>query len=101
MPDGMDREATRAAKERSARQISSIRRSSKDPDGGSITSHRSAHRPLWAISAESRAVTRLLWFPDPERSPFRPMVDVDDSNFYTTIGSRESDVWVMQLVEKK
>ena len=43
--------------------------------------------------------TALVRFTDSSRQFYRPALASDGRNFYFTIGSRESDVWVMELSE--
>ncbi|MGK2933711.1 MAG: LpqB family beta-propeller domain-containing protein [Gemmatimonadaceae bacterium] len=54
----------------------------------------------WSVSADGGVPTRIFTFPDPARQPFRSQLDVDEKNAYFTIGSRESDIWVMELTQK-
>jgi len=42
----------------------------------------------------------LLHFTDPLRQLYRGFIAVDSRRIYFTIGSRESDVWVMELTRK-
>ena len=56
---------------------------------------------LWVVPAQGGEPRRLVQFLDPARQLFRSVLDADDQNFYVTIGSRESDVWVMELSKNK
>jgi Tol biopolymer transport system component len=43
---------------------------------------------------------QLYHFADPLRQLYRPIISVDSKRLFATIGTRESDVWVMELKEK-
>ena len=55
---------------------------------------------LWSVPAAGGTPTKLVTFADPSRQPFRFLFAADTQNFYVTIGSRESDIWVMELSKK-
>jgi hypothetical protein len=43
---------------------------------------------------------QLYHFADPLRQLYRPIISVDSKRLFATIGTRESDVWVMELNRK-
>jgi len=55
---------------------------------------------IWSVPAAGGAPTALVRFTDPSRQFYRPALVSDGRNFYFTIGSRESDIWVMELSKK-
>jgi serine/threonine protein kinase len=50
-----------------------------------------------SISVKGGPVKTLVTFSDPIRQPFRFEFSNDGKDFYFTTGSRESDIWVMEL----
>ncbi len=52
---------------------------------------------IWQIPVNGDAERRILRFTDPMRQLYRSSFDVFGSNFYFTIGDRQSDVWTMEL----
>jgi TolB protein len=55
---------------------------------------------LWGVPAADGPPRQLLHFTDPLRQLYRGFIAVDSRRIYFTIGSRESDVWVMELTRK-
>lgn len=56
---------------------------------------------IWSVPASGGAGRRVVHFSDPARQLFRPRAMANDGkNFYLVIGSRESDIWVMDLSKK-
>ncbi|HEX6251193.1 MAG TPA: protein kinase [Gemmatimonadaceae bacterium] len=55
---------------------------------------------IWRVAAAGGTPTTLIRFTDPSRQFYRPALASDGRNFYFTIGSRESDIWVMELSKK-
>jgi len=52
---------------------------------------------IWQVSINGDPERRLVHLSDPSRQFYRMSLDVDDRNFYFTIGDRQSDVWTMEL----
>lgn len=52
---------------------------------------------IYSLPAAGGAFRRILNFADRSKQPYRPEFSSDGRNFYFTIGSRESDIWVMEL----
>jgi eukaryotic-like serine/threonine-protein kinase len=55
---------------------------------------------IWSVPAAGGAPRQLLQFTDPLRQLYRGFIAVDSRHVYFSIGSRESDVWVMELMQK-
>jgi Tol biopolymer transport system component len=55
---------------------------------------------IWGVPAAGGARRQLLHFTDPARQLYRGFIAVDSRHVYLSIGSRESDVWVMELMRK-
>jgi len=55
---------------------------------------------IWGVPAADGARRQLLHFTDPARQLYRGFIAVDSRHVYLSIGSRESDVWVMELMRK-
>jgi Tol biopolymer transport system component len=55
---------------------------------------------IWSVPHAGGTPTPLVRFTDPARQFYRPALGSDGRNFYFTIGSRESDIWVMELSKK-
>ena len=52
---------------------------------------------IWQLPVNGDPERRLLHFKDPSRQFYRNSLDVDDKNFYFTLGDRQSDIWTMEL----
>ncbi|MDQ6717179.1 MAG: protein kinase [Gemmatimonadota bacterium] len=52
---------------------------------------------IGVVDFASGATKQLYHFADPLRQPYRGVIWVDSKNLFYTIGTRESDVWVMEL----
>jgi hypothetical protein len=52
---------------------------------------------IWQIPINGDPERRLVHLSDPSRQFYRTTLDVDDKNFYFTIGDRQSDIWTMEL----
>ena len=61
---------------------------------------RSRSAAIWSVPVNGGVARRLVRFTDPTRPLFRPRFANDGKNFYFVIGSRESDIWVMDLAKK-
>jgi serine/threonine-protein kinase len=55
---------------------------------------------IWQLPINGDPERRLLHFTDPTRQFYRTSLDVDSSNFYFTLGDRQSDIWTMELKKK-
>jgi len=55
---------------------------------------------IWSIPARGGRPTMLVDFDDPTRTHTRYGFTTDGRRFYLTLGSHESDVWVMELEER-
>ena len=55
---------------------------------------------IWSVPVSGGVARRLVHFADPTRQLYRPRFANDGKNFYFVIGSRESDIWVMDLAKK-
>ncbi|CAN5231456.1 hypothetical protein BH23GEM2_BH23GEM2_14310 [soil metagenome] len=55
---------------------------------------------IWAVPLAGGVPRRVFHVTDPSRQFYRPALVADGSNLYFVIGSRESDVWVMELSKK-
>ncbi len=69
------------------------------PDGKTVyyLSRRPAAWGIRAVPAAGGATRGLVDFTDPARQPSRYGFSTDGRRFYLTLGSTESDVWVMRL----
>jgi hypothetical protein len=52
---------------------------------------------IWQRAINGDPERRLVRLSDPSRQFYRMSLDVDDKNFYFTIGDRQSDIWTMEL----
>ncbi|HEX3234114.1 MAG TPA: BTAD domain-containing putative transcriptional regulator [Gemmatimonadales bacterium] len=52
---------------------------------------------LWAISPSGSAPRLLVRFDDPSRPSSRPEFATDGRRFFFTLGTRQSDIWAMEL----
>ena len=55
---------------------------------------------IWSVPHTGGTPRPLVRFTDPARQFYRAALASDGRNFYFTIGSRESDIWVMELSKK-
>lgn len=55
---------------------------------------------IWSVPADGGTPTALVRFTDPARQFYLTDLASDGRNFYFIIGSRESDIWVMELSKK-
>jgi hypothetical protein len=53
-----------------------------------------------AIDVATGAFRNIYRFTDPLRQPYRPTMSASSKEIFFTIGTRESDVWVMELNRK-
>jgi len=56
---------------------------------------------IWKVASSGGEPTRLLRFDDPARKLYNPAFSIDGSRFYFTLGSKESDIWIMELARDK
>jgi TolB protein len=52
---------------------------------------------LWSVPLSGGAPRLLVRFDDPLRPSFRPEFATDGERFFFTVGTQESDIWVMEL----
>jgi len=52
---------------------------------------------IWQLPVNGDPEKRLVHFTDPARQFYRPILDVDSSNFFVVLGDRQSDIWTMEL----
>ena len=52
---------------------------------------------LWSVPAAGGSPRLLVRFDDPARPSSRPEFATDGKRFFFTLGTRQSDVWAMQL----
>jgi dipeptidyl aminopeptidase/acylaminoacyl peptidase len=52
---------------------------------------------IWQLAINGDPERRLVHLSDASRQFYRMSLDVDDKNFYFTIGDRQSDIWTMEL----
>jgi hypothetical protein len=50
---------------------------------------------IWQLAINGDPERRLVHLSDASRQFYRMSLDVDDKNFYFTIGDRQSDIWTM------
>lgn len=55
---------------------------------------------IWVGAVSGGSATQILHLTDPLRQFYRPLMALDGKRIYFTIGTRESDVWVMELNRK-
>ncbi|MDP9201439.1 MAG: protein kinase [Gemmatimonadota bacterium] len=55
---------------------------------------------LWKVPSAGGEPVRLLSFTDSGKDLYRPGLSLDGANFYFSLGSRESDLWIMELARK-
>ena len=58
---------------------------------------RDGSSSIWQMPVNGDPERRLIWFRDPQRQLFRTTISMSATDFYVTIGERESDVWTMEL----
>ncbi len=63
----------------------------REPDGTSS---------IWQAPYNGDPERRLIWLKDPQRQLFRTSISMTSTDFYLTIGERQSDVWTMELKKK-
>jgi serine/threonine-protein kinase len=52
---------------------------------------------VWQLPINGDPERRLIHFTDPMRQFYRPVLDIDSTNFYLVFGERQSDIWTMEL----
>ena len=52
---------------------------------------------IWQLPINGDPERRLIHLTDPSRQFYRTSLDVDNGNFYFTLGDRQSDIWSMEL----
>ncbi|HYN79954.1 MAG TPA: protein kinase [Gemmatimonadaceae bacterium] len=52
---------------------------------------------IWQAPVNGDEEKRVLHLTDPSRQFYRTSLDADSTNFYFTIGDRQSDIWTMEL----
>jgi hypothetical protein len=52
---------------------------------------------VWQLPINGDPERRLIHYTDPMRQFYRPVLDVDSTNFYLVFGERQSDIWTMEL----
>jgi Tol biopolymer transport system component/DNA-binding SARP family transcriptional activator len=70
------------------------------PDGRTIyykAFDGAARSSLWSVPAAGGTPTLLVRFDDPSRPSSRPEFATDGKRFFFTIGTRQSDIWAMEL----
>jgi hypothetical protein len=65
-----------------------------------LMNERDGTGSIWQIPVNGDPERRLVHFSDPLRRLYRLSLDVDDSNFYFTLGDRQSDIWTLELKHK-
>ena len=78
-------------------------RSAWSPNGTTLyyLSHRLAGWAIRAVPLTGGSSRALVNFDDPTRQPTRYGFTTDGRMFYFTLGSNESDVWVMKLTRRR
>jgi serine/threonine protein kinase len=74
------------------------------PDGRTIyfsARPRRGDYEMWKVASSGGEPAQLLRFDDPSRKLYRPEFAIDSSRFYFTMGSSESDIWIMELARDK
>jgi Tol biopolymer transport system component len=74
------------------------------PDGGTIyfkAFDPAGHSSLWSVSAAGGPPKLLVRFDDPTRPSSRPEFTTDGKRLFFTVGSRQSDIWAMELRKRR
>jgi Tol biopolymer transport system component/DNA-binding SARP family transcriptional activator len=74
------------------------------PDGRTIyykAFDPAGHSTLWSVPAAGGTPKLLVRFDDPSRPSSRPEFATDGKRFFFTIGSRQIDIWAMELVARR
>jgi Tol biopolymer transport system component len=72
------------------------------PDGRSIivkATDPDGYASFWSIPAEGGTPRLLVTFDDPSRPFGRPELATDGQRVYFTIDNRQSDIWVMEVLQ--
>jgi Tol biopolymer transport system component len=70
------------------------------PDGRTIyfkAFDDEGHSSLWSLPETGGTPTLLVRFDDPARPSSRPEFTTDGKSFFFTLGTRQSDIWAMDL----
>jgi Tol biopolymer transport system component len=70
------------------------------PDGRTIfykAFNAAGHSSLWSVPANGGTPTPLVRFDDPARPSSRPEFATDGKSLFFTVGTRQSDIWAMEL----
>jgi Tol biopolymer transport system component len=70
------------------------------PDGRTIfykAFDAAGHSSLWSVPANGGTPAPLVRFDDPARPSSRPEFATDGKRFFFTVGTRQSDIWAMEL----
>jgi Tol biopolymer transport system component/DNA-binding SARP family transcriptional activator len=70
------------------------------PDGRTIfykAFDAAGHSSLWSVPANGGTPAPLVRFDDPARPSSRPEFATDGKSFFFTVGTRQSDIWAMEL----
>jgi len=71
------------------------------PDGRTVYYHAKNEEnqsSIWAVPVQGGEPRMLVDFDDPSRPASREVIATDGKTFYFTLPKRESDIWVMELV---
>jgi Tol biopolymer transport system component len=73
------------------------------PDGETIYSafDPAGRSSLWSVSSAGGPPKLLVRFDDPSRPSSRPEFTTDGKRFFFTVGSRQSDIWAMELRKRR
>jgi Tol biopolymer transport system component len=72
------------------------------PDGRTIfykAFDAAGHSSLWSVPAGGGTPTALVRFDDPARPSSRPEFATDGKRLFFTVGTRQSDIWAMEMVK--
>jgi Tol biopolymer transport system component len=58
------------------------------------------HRAIWAAPVSGGTPRPVLWFDDPAKQATRFTFDVNGGWFYLTLGDRQADISVVELVAR-
>jgi Tol biopolymer transport system component/serine/threonine protein kinase len=74
------------------------------PDGGTIyfkAFDPAGRSSLWSVASAGGPPRLLVRFDDPSRPSSRPEFTTDGKRFFFTVGSRQSDIWAMELRKRR
>lgn len=74
------------------------------PDGRTIfykAFDAAGHSSLWSVPADGGTPTPLVRFDDPARPSSRPEFATDGKSLFFTVGTRQSDIWAMELETRR